>query len=86
MFVDAETSVPLLGGLSDNPFLGIAVWNVVLHAELIEQVAATNAKFGFQGVRRVVKTSVDNLIVFEKEYQLGLILGAGRCSLRNCGC
>jgi hypothetical protein len=47
--------------LGDDPFFGVAVGNGVLEAQLVEEIAAADAEFCFQGVGGVVEASVDDL-------------------------
>lgn len=62
MGVDLQTSFPLRGGLRHNPFLCVAVGNVVLRAEVVEEVAAADAEAGFEGVCWVIEACVDYLV------------------------
>lgn len=50
------------GGLRYDPFLRVAVGDVVLCAEVVEEVAATDAEAGFEGGCGVIETCVDYLI------------------------
>lgn len=48
-------------GLSDNPLFGVAVGNGVLRAEIVEEIAAADAEFCFEGISWVVEAGVDDL-------------------------
>ena len=63
MFVDAETGFPLFWGLGDDPFLGVAVRDVVLGAECVEELFAFDAEGGFEGVDAVVEACMDDLFI-----------------------
>lgn len=63
MFVDAETGFPLFWGLGDDPFLGVAVRDVVLGAECVEELFAFDAEGGFEGVGAVVEACMDDLFI-----------------------
>jgi hypothetical protein len=47
--------------LGDDPFFGVAVGDGVLGAQLVEEIAATDAEFCFQGVGGVVEACMDDL-------------------------
>ena len=61
VFVHAQTGFPLFWGLGDDPFFGVAVWDVVLGAECVQELFALDAEGGFQGVGAVVEACVDDL-------------------------
>jgi hypothetical protein len=52
--------------LGDDPFFGVAVGNGVLGAELVEEIAAANAEFCFQGGRGVVEACVNDLVAIDR--------------------
>lgn len=62
MGVDFQTGFPLRGGLRYDPFLRVAVGDVVLRAEVVEEVAAADAEAGFEGGCGVIETCVDYLV------------------------
>jgi hypothetical protein len=47
--------------LGDDPFFGVAVGYGVLGAQLVEEIAAADAEFCFQGGGWVVEACVDDL-------------------------
>lgn len=62
MRVDFQTGFPLRGGLRYDPFFRVAVGDVVLRAEVVEEVAAADAEAGFEGGCGVIETCVDYLV------------------------
>lgn len=62
------------GGLRYDPFLRVAVGDVVLRAEVVEEVAAADAEAGFEGGCGVIETCVDYL-VGEGLLLVGLVCG-----------
>lgn len=83
MRVDFQTGFPLRGSLCYDPFLRVAVGDVVLRAEVVEEVAATDAEAGFERGCGVIETSV-NYLVGERELlvwvgHVGLLPNLGVC-------
>lgn len=62
MRVDFQTGFPLCGALRYDPFLRIAVGDVVLRAEVVEEVAAADAEAGFERGRGIIEPCVDYLV------------------------
>jgi hypothetical protein len=63
MRVYFQRGFPLRFGLGDDPFLRVAVGDVVGGTKVVKEVAAADAKGRFQGGCGVVKTGVDYLVV-----------------------
>jgi hypothetical protein len=63
-----KTGFPLLWCLGDNPFLGVAVGDVVLGAEVVEHVSAADAELRFQRVGWVVEACMNDLFYNELCY------------------
>lgn len=62
MCVHFQTGFPLCGILRHDPFLRVAVGNVVFRAEVVEEVAAADAELGFEGGCWVIEACVDYLV------------------------
>lgn len=70
-------------GLGYDPFLGVAVRDVVVGAEVVEQVAAADAEGGFQRSGWVVETGMDYLFVMRCFLLVGWLAVEGYVWIRR---